>query len=266
MSKESRVLIALMGLPSSGKTTIARVLAKELDEHYGFSSIVVGTDAVRGWIPRQADQFDPEAEPFIKDLTLKIIDFCLKSDCLVINDDMNYYKSMRHELKQIAEENQAHFILVHIQIPLEIALEWNQNRGLPVPQEVIRTVYERFDAPGDYQWDIPVLTIQSNETPLELAKEEILAKIIPIITLPSKLKVAQPAATPGINEKIDKITRDIVAEVAKTTKDSALLKKISKFRLDYIKNLEVNEISFEKIAKDFSQKLNLFLDHIKRAK
>jgi O-phosphoseryl-tRNA(Sec) kinase len=266
MSKESRVLIALMGLPSSGKTTIARVLAKELDGHYGFSSIMVGTDDVRRWIPRQADQFDPEAEPFIKGLTLKIIDFCLKSDYLVINDDMNYYKSMRHELKQIAEENQAHFILVHIQIPLEIALEWNQNRGLPVPQEVIRTVYERFDAPGDYQWDIPVLTIQSNETPLELAKEDILAKIIPIITSPLEPKVAQPAAKPGFNEKIDRITRDVVAEVAKTIKDSALLKKISKFRIEYIKNLDVNEISFERIEQNFSKKLNFFLDHIKRAK
>ena len=266
MKKASRVLIALMGLPSSGKTTIARVLAKELDEQHGFPSIVIGTDDVRRWIPRQTDQFNPEAEPFIKDLTLKIIDFCLKRDYLVINDDMNYYKSMRHELKEIAEENQAHFILLHIQIPLEIALEWNQSRGLPIPQEVIRTVYERFDAPGDYQWDVPLLTIQSNETPSELAKAEILAKIIPLIASPLEPKVAQPDATPGINEKIDKITRDIVAEIARATKDPTLLKKISKFRIDYIKKLDIDEISLEKIGKDFSEKLNLFLNNIKRAK
>jgi tRNA uridine 5-carbamoylmethylation protein Kti12 len=266
MRKALRGFIVLMGLPSSGKTTIARLLAQSLHEKYGFPSIVIGTDDVRRLIPQQAAQFDPTIEPFIKSLTLNIIDFCLKNDYLVINDDMNYYKSMRHELKQIAEENRAHFILFHIQIPLEIALEWNQNRGLPIPQEVIRTVYERFDAPADYQWDVPLLTIQSNETSWELAKEEILAKVIPIIASPFEPKMTQPAATPGINEKIDKITRDIVAGVARATKDPALLKKISKFRIDYIKNLNINEISSENIGEDFSEKLNLFLKNIKPAK
>ncbi|MDD1777620.1 MAG: hypothetical protein LUQ65_05570, partial [Candidatus Helarchaeota archaeon] len=71
---------------------------------------------------------------------------------------------------------------------------------------------------------------------------------------------------PGNNEKIDKITRDIVAEVAWATEDPALLKKISKFRIDYIKNFDIDEISFEKIGKNFSEKLNLFLKNIKRAK
>jgi len=261
-----KALIVLMGLPSSGKSTIAKLLSIALKDEYDIVNIVIGTDEIRKLVPSQMEQFDPSQEPLIKDLTLNFIKFCLKNNYLVINDDMNYYKSMRHELKQIAEEDQAHFILIHIQIPLEIALEWNENRGLPIPQEVIQTVYERFDEPGDYNWDIPLLTIQSNETPPELAKDEILSKIIPIITSSYEPIVVQQPSKPGIPEKIDKITRIIIAKFAQSTKDTALLKKVSKFRIDYLKNLEINERSLENIEIDFSQKLQMFLDRIKQAK
>jgi len=266
MNGQLKALIVLMGLPSSGKSTIAKQLSKALKDEYGIVNIVIGTDEIRKLVPSQIEQFDPNLEPFIKDLTLNIIKFCLKNDFLIINDDMNYYKSMRHELKQIAEENQAHFILIHIQIPLEIALEWNQNRGLPIPQEVIQTVYERFDKPGDYNWDVPLLTIQSNDIAPELAKDEILLKVLQIINSPYQPILIQQPSKPGIHEKIDKITRTIIAEFAQTTKDPSLLKKLSQFRKDYLKALKIDKIASENIETDFSQKLQLFLKQIRRAR
>lgn len=261
-----KALIVLMGLPSSGKSTIAKLLSTALKDEFDIVNFVIGTDEIRKLVPSQMEQFDPNLEPLIKDITLNTIKFCLKNNYLVINDDMNYYTSMRHELKQIAEENQTHFILIHIQIPLEVALEWNENRGLPIPQEVIQTVYERFDEPGDYNWDTPLLTIQSNETAPELAKDEILSKVLPIITSPYHPIPVQQPSKPSNAEKIDKITRNIVAEFAQSIKDLALLKKVSKFRIDYLKSLEKKEIPLENIETDFSQKLHLLLDRIKRAK
>ncbi|NVM53044.1 MAG: AAA family ATPase [Candidatus Helarchaeota archaeon] len=266
MKKGYKSLITLMGLPSSGKSTIARMLAKELTDKSGILTVVIGTDDIRKIIPSQLEEFDPDIEPIIKKLTLNNVQFCLNNNFIVINDDMNYYKSMRHELKQIAEETQAHFILIHIQISLETALEWNKKRGLPVPQEVIKRVYHRFDPPGDYKWDTPLVTIQSDKRSPEFAIKTILSKLLPIITSPFKPQVTSPPSKPGINEQIDKITRKMVADFAQTNKNPPLLKKISNFRIDYIKNLPNKEILIDELEKDFSQKLQEFVTRVKQAK
>lgn len=266
MIHQSPSLIILMGLPSSGKSTVAKLLAKELFNQYKFLSIVIGTDDIRCLFPSQLEAFDPNLEPFIKNLTQTLIKFCLKNNYLVINDDMNYYKSMRHELKQIAEEFAAHFILIHVQIPLEIALEWNKKRGLPIPQDVISKVNERFDKPGDYQWDTPLLTIQADEDPPESAVKKIIPKLISIITSLYQPSLELSPSKPGIIEKIDKITRDIVANFAQIDKNPKLLKRISKFRIDYLKNIPINESSLEILEKEFSLKLKEFVSHIKQAK
>jgi O-phosphoseryl-tRNA(Sec) kinase len=227
---------------------------------------VIGTDEVRYLFPSQLETFDPNLEPFIKNLTQSIIKTCLKENYLVINDDMNYYKSMRHELKQIAEELKSHFILIHVQISLDTALKWNKKRGLPIPQDVISKVNERFDKPGDYQWDSPLLTIQVDEDPPELAVKKIIPKLIPIITALYQPSMELSPSEPGIIEKLDKITRDIIADFAKKNKNPKLLKKISKFRIDYLKNFPINERSLEIIEKEFSLKLKDFISHIKQAK
>ena len=266
MNEGFKSLIILMGLPSSGKSTIARLLAKELTRKTGIFTIVIGSDDMRQMIPSQLDKFDPNLEPFIKDLTLRNIKFCLKNNYIVINDDMNYYKSMRHELKQIAEEQNAHFVLIHIQISLKTALEWNKKRGLPVPQEVIQRVYGRFDPPGDYKWDDPLVTIQSDKTSPESASKTILSKILPIINKPVEYEQPPPLTKPGFSEKIDKITREIIKEFAKSNKDPNILKKISKFRIQYIKNVSDKDLSMALLKKEFSQKLEEFITSIKQAK
>ena len=266
MSGESKVLIVMMGLPSSGKSTIANLLAKELTDKYEFPSIVIGTDDVRRLIPSQMEEFDPSKEPFIKSSTLNSIQFGLENNYLVINDDMNYYKSMRHELMAIAEKNQAHFLLLHVEIPLETALEWNEKRGLPIPQEVIRKVFDRFDRPGDYQWDTPLVVIQADKISPEVAVQEILVKLLPVIQSPLIPKSAPPPTKPGLSEEIDKLTRNIVAQIAQKEKDPTILKKVSKFRIKFTKDPQNKEIPIEKIKEDFLQMLTEYISDIKQAK
>ncbi|MFX1296157.1 MAG: AAA family ATPase [Promethearchaeota archaeon] len=266
MNKESNAFIVLMGLPSSGKSTIARLLSKELTDKYRFLNIVIGSDDMRRLLPSQLEQFDPNKEPFIKNLTINIIQFCLKNNYIVINDDINYYKSMRHELKQIAEENNAHFILIHIQIPLKTALKWNKKRGLPVPQGVIQKVYDRLDHPGEYQWDIPLLTIQPDKISPESALKKILSKLIPIIKSPFKSRITYSPTKSSRSQKIDKITRKIIANFAQKEKNPNILKKISKFRKNYIKKFQITKISVDTVEKDFLKKLKEFVFQLKQAK
>lgn len=266
MPSQSPSLIALMGLPSSGKSTIAGLLAKDLSTRFNCNAIVIGSDEVRRLIPSQVEKFNPDMEPFIKDLTLNNIRFCLEHKFIVINDDMNYYKSMRHELKQIAEEKNSHFILIHIQIQLETALEWNKKRGLPVPQDVIKRVSERFDKPGDYQWDAPVITIQADEISPESACATIISKLSPIITTPFKPNLPPSPTKPGIIEEIDNLTRQIIANFAKSNKYPSLMKKVSKFRISYIKTLHGTIISTNDLKENFKNKLDTFVKQLKQAK
>lgn len=267
MTKAFKSLIVLMGLPSSGKSTIARLLAKEISNTCETLCIIIGTDDIRRLIPSQLENFNPELEPFIKNATLHNIEFCLKNEYLVINDDMNYYKSMRHELKELAEQNNAHFIIIHIQISLQTALKWNKKRGSPIPDEVIKRVHDRFDAPGDYAWDNPHYTIQSDKVNPQSAVKAILPVLIPIINHPPTPPNLPTSSTPGINEAIDKLTRKIITEFARSHPDPLLMKRISAFRKDFIKNFDPvdKSVSLDSISLEFSQKLKQFVSNSRPA-
>ncbi|MHA1132252.1 MAG: AAA family ATPase [Candidatus Helarchaeota archaeon] len=261
MKKVFKSLVVLMGLPSSGKSTIARLLATELTRQTSTTTTVIGTDDIR----QKIHHFDPDFEPFIKDETLVNIQSSFQDNIIVINDDMNYYKSMRHELKQIAEDNHAHFILIHVAVPLKMALEWNKKRGLSIPQEVIKRVHKKFDPPGVYKWDTPLLTIHSEDTSPASAVAQIIAKLLPKITSPLPPPPIAPTTAPNLAEKIDILTRKIVSTIAQDEKNPEILKKISKFRLTYLKTLQNMDKSLEKLEEEFTHALNQYLSQLRQA-
>lgn len=265
MIKGYSSLIVLMGLPSSGKSTIAAHLVKQIAPVTGIKTVTIGTDEMRRKLTDNQAIFDPSIEPEIKKRTLNAILAALQQKFIVINDDMNYYKSMRHELKEIAENNHAHFILIHIDVPLQIALDWNQARGLPIPQNVIKRVYDRFDLPGDYTWDTPLMTIRSDIMEPDVAARTILAKLLPIIqtAYTPEISLSQPKA--GLSEDIDKITRQIISELTEYHTNKSIMKEISTFRKNYVKTLE-KTLSLQEIKQQFAQHLKDFLASIKRAK
>jgi tRNA uridine 5-carbamoylmethylation protein Kti12 len=256
-----KALIVLMGLPASGKSTVAQLLATELTKQCGLAIHVIGTDDVR----QKLDHFDPDLEPFIKDETLSKIQGFLKEDIIVINDDMNYFKSMRHELKQIAHANQAHFVLIHIATPLETALTWNEDRGFPIPQGVIQRVHKKFDQPGTYTWDNPLLTIHPEETSPTSAVAEIVTKILPILESPIPQPTTSQISPPNLSEKADLLTRRIVSTFAQNERNPAILKKISKFRINYLKTLQLSELMLEKLEEEFTHALIQYLSRIRPA-
>jgi tRNA uridine 5-carbamoylmethylation protein Kti12 len=258
MHKGYQSLIVLMGLPSAGKSTIASLLSGALKARIDAFITIIGTDTMRRVENSKSNQFDPTLEPFIKTETLKKIQKHLRDGEIVINDDMNYYKSMRHDLKQIAEQNRAHFILIHLQVPLQTALDWNTKRGLPIPQEVIIRVHERFDSPGDYKWDTPLVTIQSNQEVPADAVDKIVSLLLPVITAPPERKTQAHRTRPGWKEQVDKLTRDIVAKFAILIKDPLVLKKVSALRKNFIKNLP-EDTPLDRVESKFKHKLETLL-------
>ena len=112
-------------------------------EENGYHTIIIGSDDIRDMIPGYSENFDPEREPIIRKITLNLVRVCLELGFNVINDDLNYYKSMRHDLFEIAKALDSHFYSIFIKVSLEKAIEWNEKRGLPIPNSVIEKVYER---------------------------------------------------------------------------------------------------------------------------
>jgi len=73
VSKSCPYLLILCGLPSSGKTTVARAVASLLEDKHGVPSMVVSSDDFRGMLSYSSSGFKPEREAPVKALYEKAI-------------------------------------------------------------------------------------------------------------------------------------------------------------------------------------------------
>ena len=124
------MLIALTGLPASGKS----YFANKLNQHFKkksdqFKVKVVDPDRIRSEIT--PNKFHHEKEQIVRKLSLNEVKNALENGFIVISDDLNYYTSMRHDLKRIADDLKRKLFIIHIATPLEVCIEWNQKRDQP---------------------------------------------------------------------------------------------------------------------------------------
>ncbi|RDE15406.1 MAG: hypothetical protein C4K47_02895 [Candidatus Thorarchaeota archaeon] len=200
----TKFLLALCGLPASGKTTLAEEVRKSLKSRSKVE--IVSTDK---W--RDQDyyaKFTPEKEHTVRQAALETTTRILSRGTSVIHDDTNYYSSMRHELYSIAKESRCAFAVVHISTPLEVALNWNLSRADPLPEEVILKIARNFEPPGSkYEWDRAVAVVDLSQTKAEDAAREV-AKIIR--TLRTIHEKTREAGEPVV-DLLDIATRQAVA-------------------------------------------------------
>ena len=98
-------LIILTGLPASGKTTFARMLKKGLEKKINSHKIkIIDPDEIRTSL--SYGKFDPTKEQIVREKNLAKVEKSLKEGYIVISDDLNYYTSMRHDLKNISDDYQ----------------------------------------------------------------------------------------------------------------------------------------------------------------
>ncbi len=253
------MLIIFCGIPSVGKTPIARRLAIELEGN-GIPTFVVGSDDIRHLIPAHEESFDPLREAFIRETTLQLIDYLLKKGKTVISDDTNYYNAMRRDLIEIANRNKVNYAIVYIYAPIDYALKWNEERGKPIPPEVIHRMHDRFDVPGKkYKWDQPIASIDTSKTPLEDAAKNIFQKINEINSR-KKVKGKSSNYKSGKSEEIDRLTRRIVGKIMVERGDKSLARRVSSMRKSFVKEALEKNLSPAQIESEFTKRMKSVVD------
>ncbi len=251
-------LICLVGLPASGKTTFAKKLKKFLEQNREYPKVkIIDPDIIRNALT--PDQFDYQQEQLVRKYNLDEVKKGLKEGYIVISDDLNYYSSMRHDLKLISEEYDLSFFIIHISTPLEICLKWNEKRGGLLPESVIKSIARKFDIFDKYKWDYPMASINLSEVKsLTEVFEELMSQIIYKIEDSYKRENEGDKLHPSselYNEMLDKQTRTIVGEILKNSEFNLLKNQILKYRKLYIKLNRNKSLEGSFISKDFKDYL-----------
>jgi selenocysteine-specific elongation factor len=228
----------MCGLPSSGKTTISKNVASLLEDKHGIPTMVVSSDDFRNMLSNSSDGFKPEREASVKALYEKAIATGLESGFLVISDDVNYYKSMRSDLRQIAKRSGSDYDIIFVETPVEQALKWNEERRSPIPSSSIEEINQKFDPPkGDYKWDTPLVVVDPSKQSSDEINSLIVAAVLkrlenPIRSKPKKVVEDEKSLRA---RGIERETRKSMMEVMTRYKNPDLGISLSRIRKEVVK-------------------------------
>ena len=146
------LLVTFVGIPGSGKTTFAKLLAQELN------AVVLNSDGIRiaMWKSRQAidsTHADPQERRFGNQLTFGAMNYAaaqiLSAGKSVIYDCNANKLAERKEKHDIAAETDSISVVVRIEVPYEVSMSRILNReeahdSRRISEEKAATVLERF--------------------------------------------------------------------------------------------------------------------------
>ncbi len=256
-------LICLAGLPSSGKSTFAQMLKEKFEKIFSiFKVLIVDPDKIRNEI--SPGKFDFNKEQVVRTKNLDAIRTALKNQFIVISDDLNYFSSMRHDLKKIADNLSIKYFIVHITTPLDVCLKWNKKRGKSIPNNVIKRISNKFDNFDKYSWDYPIIRYDpTNFRPFDGKTERIIEEIIEkiVIKVNSKIKNEKFGEDSNIKkEKLDCVTRKIVGELIRDPLYVSFKKEIIGYRKLFLKNNIITTLDDVEITKFFKKYLEQHLN------
>jgi len=231
---------------------------------------IIDPDLIRSIIIENGVEFDYTVEPIIRKENLENIRKNLEQKKIVISDDLNYYRSMRHDLKLITDSLDIPFFIVYLNTPLKICLEWNKKRGSIIPDEVIYKIQEKIDKFDRYNWDFPIYSVD-----LSISKnlDEVSDEILNIIEINLNLleDSFQRLKLEKVGEKLenkktelDALTRKMVSEILKEQRIQFNGKEISNFRKQFINKNVNSDLSVSELINKFETLLrNRKIDKIK---
>ena len=256
-------LICLVGLPASGKTTFAKKFKEFFEQKLDiFKLKIIDPDKIRNKLA--PDEFNYKQEQLVRKYNLDQIEKCLEEGYIVISDDLNYYSSMRHDLKHIAEGLNLSFFIIHISTPLEICLKWNEKRGKVIPDSVIKKIAHKFDIFDKYKWDFPIATINLSEVKrFNEIFENLINKItheIENLYVWEKEGKNSKHSSNLYNEMLDNITRNMVSEILKNPEFNPLKNQILKYRKLFVKTKRNKPLNESLISRTFKEYLEMNLN------
>jgi predicted kinase len=134
-------LIAMSGIPGSGKSTMARKMVKEGPE----TVVIVSRDSIRSML---GDYWVPSRENLVSSIERSSIDHGLLAGYTVIVDATNISKKTRDQLKYIADLNEAPFHIIECPVGFYTAIWRDFWRGFfggrKVGSKVIKKFYKQL--------------------------------------------------------------------------------------------------------------------------
>jgi tRNA uridine 5-carbamoylmethylation protein Kti12 len=238
-------LIILCGLPASGKSTFAQEISELIEANSTQIVKIVDPDQIRNQI---SPTFNFTLEKNVRNKHLVDIEYFLKRGMITISDDLNYYSSMRHQLKDIAEKLNKKFYIIYISTPVEVCLKWNKVRGSPIPDSVLLKVDNKFDNFQNYQWDTPSLILDMSKT--SDLKHNI-TTYLNSLQFELKKKQMKKSSSNQLAEQLDSITRKIISELFQDKRMLNDKSKILKLRKQFIKKTLGSKKFSKNMKEDF---------------
>jgi predicted kinase len=157
-------LVIFCGIPGSGKTTIARLVAGSIA-----NSILVQTDGVRRMIAEPT--FSPEESRMVYDACFAIAKEALKSGYLVILDGTFMREEYRQEAQRLLRRYYARVDVVWVRCGLQTALQRNSARRVVVPPVKVKAMFDGFEGPRS------AIGVDSSHASAESAARRIVAAL-----------------------------------------------------------------------------------------
>jgi predicted kinase len=160
-------LLLFCGIPGSGKTTIARLVAKNYP-----GSVHIQTDIVRAMITEPT--FNMEESELVYQACVAAAKEALNTGRLVILDATFGTRRRRESTLSALASRYSRVDLIYIKCDLEVALRRNSARtaGTAVPEGNVRSIDSMFEAPE------AAITVDSSSIGPEAAAEAI-ARALP---------------------------------------------------------------------------------------
>ena len=133
-------LVVFCGIPGSGKSTIAHLVAKAAKP-----SVQLQTDGVRFMIPEPS--YSAEESEFVYQACIAAAGVALDLGYFTILDGTFGSRKRRDSALAALEAHCSRADVVHVQCDLNIALDRNARRRKPVPEENLKGIVAGFDVP-----------------------------------------------------------------------------------------------------------------------